>query len=142
MSFCKNIKQAGFFLILFVSISCFANGVNNQGIEQMKSKALNGDVPTMNLLGNIYKSGHTMAAFNKPDYVEAKKWFELAAVHKHPSANYNLGTLYEVGGHGLEKDLKKAMNYYETSYNIGFGKNSLEKLRNICKMPEVECLLK
>ena len=141
MSFFKNIKQAGFFLILFVSISCFANGVNNQGIEQIKAKALNGDVPSMNMLGNIYKSGHTMAAFNKPDYIEAKKWFELAASNKHAAAHFNLGTLYEVGGHGLQKDLKKAMNYYETSYNLGFER-SLERLRNICKIPEVECLLK
>jgi TPR repeat protein len=141
MSFCKNIKQAGFFLILFVSIYCFANGVNNQGIEQIKTKALNGDVPSMNMLGNIYKSGHTMAAFNKPDYIEAKKWFELAASNKNAAAQFNLGTLYEVGGHGLQKDLKKAMNYYETSYNLGFER-SLERLRNICKIPEVECLLK
>lgn len=129
------------FLILFFSISCFADGINNQSIEGLKSKALNGDVLSMNLLGNIYRSGHTMAAFNKPDYVEAKKWFELAASNRYAAAHFNLGMLYEAGGHGLEKDLKKAMNYYETSYNLGFEK-SLERLRNICKIPEVECLLK
>lgn len=122
MSFCKHIKKAGFILILFVSISCFADGINNQSVEGIKSKALNGDVLSMNLLGNIYRSGHTMASFNKPDYVEAKKWFELAASNKYAAAYFNLGMLYEVGGYGLEKDLKKAMNYYETSYNLGFEK--------------------
>ena len=39
-----------------------------------------------------------MASFNKPDYVEAKKWFELAASNKYAAAYFNLGMLYEVGG--------------------------------------------
>ena len=136
-----KIKNPLLFFALFASGFCYANGVNVGSIDMFKQKAAAGDVASMNMLGNIYKNGHTSDAYLKPDYVEASKWFELAASKNYPAAIFNLGTLYEVGGHGIKKDIKKAVFYYETSFNLGFTR-SLERLRNACKSPEADCLLK
>lgn len=135
------VKHYFAFFVLFMSSICYANGINKAGIDAIKQKAINGDVPSMNLLGNIYKNGHTAEAYLKPDYLESMKWFELAAASNYPPAIFNLGTLYEKGGYGINKDLKKAVSYFENSYNMGFTR-SLEWLRNVCKIPEAECLLK
>jgi TPR repeat protein len=128
-------------LIMLFSSFSHANGINREGIEMFKKQAIAGDVLAMNRLGNIYKSGLTSDAYQKPDYLEALKWFEAAAAKKYPPALFNIGTLFEVGGFGINRDLKKAVFYFETSYNMGFER-SLERLRNVCKIPEAECLLK
>lgn len=92
-------------------------------IDKVKSDALNGSVQAMNLIGNLYKSGNGGpfdSSISSPDFIEAKKWFEMAAEKGYAPAIFNLGTLYERGGFGLEKDLGKARQYYQNAVNRGF----------------------
>lgn len=114
-------------------------GINEASLNAIKDKALNGDPASMNLVGNIYKSGPFGRAVVSADYVEAKKWFEMAAEKGHAPAFFNLGTLFENGGHGLERDIAKARQYYEIAVRSGFQRAQarLDQLNNSASDPKV-----
>lgn len=120
------MKKLIIFISLIVSFQfgcAFAQGqtgINEASFNAIKDKALNGDLASMNLVGNIYKSGPFGRAVNSPDYLEAKKWFEMAAEKGYAPAFFNLGTLFESGGYGIEKDISKARQYYEVALKSGF----------------------
>jgi TPR repeat protein len=137
----SNLKIFLFSFTFFIAGFSYANGINRASIETMKQQALAGDVLAMNRLGNIYKSGLTSEAYQKPDFSEALKWFELAASKKYAPSIFNIGSLYEKGGFGISRDLEKALLFYETSFNMGFER-SREALVNICKIPEARCIFK
>lgn len=48
----------------------------------------------------------------------AKKWFELAAEHKHPQALNSLAIFYEKGMDGVA-DKEKALEYYKKAADVG-----------------------
>ena len=52
------------------------------------------------------------------DYVEAVKWFKLAANGNNSEAFYYLGVCFEKG-FGVSKNLKRAMYYYNEAYKRG-----------------------
>jgi S1-C subfamily serine protease len=94
-------------------------------LNSVKADAMNGNVQAMNLIGNLYKSGNGASfdpSLKSPDYIEAKKWFEMAAAKGYAPAIFNLGTLFEQGGFGLEKDLNKARQYYQSAVKAGFSR--------------------
>lgn len=51
-------------------------------------------------------------------YVEAVKWFKLAAEQGNADAQYNLGDCYFLGN-GVEKDLKEAVKWYKLAAEQG-----------------------
>ncbi|MEK9985501.1 MAG: tetratricopeptide repeat protein, partial [Opitutae bacterium] len=55
--------------------------------------ALAGDAKAQNVLGRIYAEGKEV----EQDYVEAIKWFRLAAEQGHVVSQYQLGLIYEKG---------------------------------------------
>ena len=87
-----------------------------------------GHESAMNMLGqyNLHGRGRDK------DYVTAVKWYKKA-IETNPnlsSAYCNLGYCYEFG-FGIEKDLNKALEFYEKSANLGneTGKNNLKNLK-------------
>ena len=60
------------------------------------------------------------------DYTQAIKWFRLAADRGLAKAQFNLGTMYEIGD-GVAKDYKQAIKWYQLAANQGnvYGQQSL-----------------
>lgn len=77
------------------------------------AKAEDGDADAQNYLGEIYERG----LGGERDFVEAAKWYELAANQGHASAQFNLGKLHETG-QGLQPDPEKALYWYRKASNL------------------------
>ncbi|MDR2892149.1 MAG: sel1 repeat family protein [Deltaproteobacteria bacterium] len=91
------------------------------------------------LLKPLAEQGNQAAAFSMglmeargnlgaPDYVKARKWWEMAAGQNHPEAEYNLGLIYargvQNGGDGADpsqRDYAKAREWLERSAGHGHG---------------------
>ena len=54
------------------------------------------------------------------NYVEAAKWYKLAADQGYASAQYNLGRAFDMG-EGVEKDSKEAVKWYKLAADQGFA---------------------
>lgn len=82
------------------------------------TKAANlGHPPSLNKLGDFYHSGSGGLIKNEEF---ALKYYKEAADLKSVDAIINLGTIYEEGGYGnLERDDKKAFEFYELAAHLG-----------------------
>lgn len=123
----KNI--AAFLLsnvFLIVTASAQAPEANPQ-VQAIVQKANDGDQSSMNMMGNLYKSG-SLGLTKNP--LEAKKWFEKAAQLNYAPSLFNLGLLYENGAEGINQDIPTAKNYYESASKLGFKKAD-ERLANL-----------
>lgn len=60
-------------------------------------------------LGDMYCNGMGV----EQDLTAARAYYEKAAEHGHAGALRNLGALYAAGAAGMEKDLEKAMEFYQ-----------------------------
>ena len=70
------------------------------------------------MLGDFYKAGLGGA---RQDFVEAIKWYRVAAVSKHAcaaKAQFELYVGYE-SGHGIAKDLRTAMSWLTMAAEAG-----------------------
>lgn len=90
-----------------------------QTLEQIVTAARNGDLPSINLMGNMHKVGNTN--FGMPvNIAEAKAWFEIGASKGYAPSMFNLGLFYENGAAGIPKDIEKARAYYAQAAKLGF----------------------
>ena len=69
--------------------------------------------------------------YNQKNYVDAVKYYRIAAGQGIMDAQYSLGYCYEFG-QGVEKDDKEAMKWYQRAANQGY-KHAKEKLKAIEK---------
>ncbi len=99
-----------------------------QGVKEDPEKAFywfenaaeKGNVYAISNVGHCYQKGY----FVKRDYVKAAEWYKKG---EHSSVCcLALGELYELGN-GVEKDLEKAMHYYEMAEVLGGVGNSPKK---------------
>jgi len=65
-------------------------------------------------LGQLYANGQGVPQ----DYVQARQWYEKAAIQGDASAQLNLGVLYE-NGSGVPKDYQLALFWFRRSANRG-----------------------
>lgn len=95
-------------------------------IEDLRSKATNGDVAAQYKLGTLYYSKDTPGI--KQDYHEAYKWFRTAADHDYAPAQSKLGQIY-LSGLGLSSDFAEGIRWWriaaqngdaEAQYNLSF----------------------
>jgi TPR repeat protein len=65
-------------------------------------------------LGLLYRKGRGVPQ----DDVQARKWYDKAAVQGHAKAQYNLGTLY-FNGEGVPKDYQQALRWFRLAADQG-----------------------
>ena len=92
-------------------------------INELKSKAANGDVSAMFYLGRTYEEVKGIPH----DYVEAMKWYRLAAEKGSGPASWSIGRLFEMGK-GVDTDLLEAQRCYRQALKLGFRRTSLTKI--------------
>lgn len=83
-------------------------------IEAIPAEAENGDALSQFELGLIYGIGHKAP----PNYVEAAKWFRMAAKQGHARAQYYLGVM-NAEGLGMTKDESEAVKWFRQSAETG-----------------------
>ena len=111
-----------FISILLLSISCLAVPVwadfqagmdaNNRedyatALHEWRPLAEQGDALAQYHLGVLYRKGRGVPQ----DDVQARQWYDKAAVQGHAKAQYNLGTLY-FNGEGVPKDYRQALRWF------------------------------
>ena len=86
-------------------------------------RAQDGDAEAQISLGADYHYGDGV----EQDYVEALKWFRLAAEQGYAAAQFNLGVFY-YSGEGIEQDYVEALKWFrlaaeqgiaDAQYNLG-----------------------
>ena len=60
------------------------------------------------------------STYGKPNLALTNYWLQQAAQQDHTESQYNLGICYELG-HGIEKDLQKAAEYYQKAAEKGYA---------------------
>jgi len=96
-------------------------------VNWYKKAADNGHKESQNKLGNFYSSGTGGTA---KDEVQAVNWYKKAAAQGLAVAYTNLGYCYK-DGHGVQKDLTQALEYFEKAVQHGdeFGELGLEEIK-------------
>lgn len=110
------------FLIIVAFVGFSGQAAALTAYEKFLEKATGGDLASMNLLGNMLKTGTGGA---QKDVQASKKWFEKAANKGYAPSAFNLGLMYEIGTDGIEKDLSLAKKYYQQSSASGYQRATL-----------------
>lgn len=84
-------------------------------IDELKTKAANGDIEAQLNLGYMYLYGINGVNI---DYKQALSYYEAAAAQKSAVAYNNLGSLY-FSGVGTEVDKEKALHFFEEAAKLG-----------------------
>ena len=87
---------------------CAARVGNDPTIAELKTKALAGTIGAQVWLGSKYDRGDGVPQ----DYVEAAKWYDMAANSGDAIAQNSLGSLYQEGL-GVAKDLAQALAWFQ-----------------------------
>ncbi|GAB1440551.1 hypothetical protein MASR2M36_33360 [Providencia sp.] len=98
------------------------NGVSkdaNLGVEYLKKSAEQDWKGSLELLCYLYVFGDADNNVEK-DFVEAKKWCEIAASKDVANAYYNLGVMHN-DGLGVEKNKSKANSWFGRACNNGIN---------------------
>lgn len=80
----------------------------NMGATQSAARAVAGDAATQFELGVRYLTGEGAPR----DYVEGRKWLEMAAEGGHVGARYDLGVMY-LNGFGVQRNEALAYQWFE-----------------------------
>ena len=83
-------------------------------LREWRPLAEKGDALAQYHLGVLYRKGRGVPQ----DDVQARKWYDKAAVQGHAKAQYNLGTLY-YNGEGVPKDYKQALRWFRLAADQG-----------------------
>ncbi len=88
---------------------------NAKAVAPCTQAADQGNLAVRVTLGNLYNQG--VDGLDR-DYGQAAKWFRKAAVEGEPTAQYLLGTLYELG-HGVPQDIVEAYAWMDVGTRYG-----------------------
>jgi TPR repeat protein len=83
-------------------------------LREWRPLAEKGDALAQYNLGLLYRKGRGVTQ----DDVQARKWYDKAAVQGHAKAQYNLGTLY-FNGEGVPKDYQQALRWFRLAADQG-----------------------
>ncbi len=103
---------------LILTATCFAQQ-EKRDIKALEAKAAAGDAAAQIALGLVYDTGDKVAGVEQ-DRRKAAEWFQKAAAQGVAEAQFNLGTMYEMGV-GVKKDEKKALEWLEKAATQGFA---------------------
>jgi uncharacterized protein len=76
-------------------------------VNELRKSAEAGDAAAQFRLGLLYEEGKGLPQ----NYLQAKEWFETAALQGHAAAQLHLGTLY-LGGNGAPQSAQMALVWY------------------------------
>lgn len=98
------------------------------GKPPLRERALKGDADAQFTLGKNYEAGRSGL---KKDYLEASRWYRLAAEQGDPFAQASLGLLYRFGK-GVEQDYVQAYMWFSLSARqlTGADQESIIELRD------------
>ena len=92
----------------------------NEGVGIYKK----GYPPAQHSLGTIYAEAMDV----NQNYIEALKWYRMAAAHGYDESQYSLGVMY-YKGNGVNQDLKEAANWYQKASEQGHVRSLLNLAR-------------
>ena len=84
----------------------------------------NGYPTAQHSLGTIYAEGMGV----NQNYIEALKWYRMAAEQRYTESQYSLGVMY-YKGNGVNQDLKEAANWYQKAAEQGHVRSLLNLAR-------------
>ena len=99
-SACPDMKPA-------VDTSKNDRAVDQAAAKELRMSAEEGNASAQNRLGLLYDEGKGVPQ----DYIQAKEWFEKAAMQGHAGAQLNLGTLY-LEGNGAPQSAQMALVWF------------------------------
>lgn len=107
---------------LFKGLAAFGSGDFATAIEELGPLAEQGDVLAQSKLGERYENGHGVPQ----NYIEAVKWYRLAALQGNALAQSHLGEIYDTGK-GVPEDDAEAVKWYRLAAEQGsaFAQNNL-----------------
>ena len=97
-------------LLCLVYALNFSLGAAEPAVDELKAKAIAGDIDAQVILGGKYDSG----AGVKRSLKEAAKWYEMAAKAGSALGQNNLGSLY-LRGEGVRQDYARAIDLFQKS---------------------------
>ncbi|HEY4952517.1 MAG TPA: tetratricopeptide repeat protein [Verrucomicrobiae bacterium] len=111
-----NISRQFFRMVFCCCLVALAGCVSNQmpSIAELQPRAQNGDAVAQRELGEKFDFGYE----TKQDYVEAAKWYQMAANQGDAAAQNNLGSFYQYGL-GVATNYSKAVELYKQSASQG-----------------------
>jgi TPR repeat protein len=68
-----------------------------------------------------YEIGWIYANIEPINYIDAIRWYRIAAAYQHREAQNNIGVLYEAGL-GIEQDYVQAAYWYQLASNAGLAR--------------------
>ena len=111
-SFLRKLPVLFFILVVLTGIR--PGYTAEQGIEQLREAALQGDTTAQFNLGHQYYNGEGVPQ----DYREAVKWFRMAAEQGHAKAQSGLGFMYH-NGKGVPQDYREAVKWFRMAAEQG-----------------------
>jgi TPR repeat protein len=91
-------------------------GKNPQVLRELYARATAGHADSQLNMGNLFIKGQVVEL----DYVEAAKWYRLAARQGVPQAQFNLGMIYDAGL-GVTKNQIEAVRWYRAAAEQGLA---------------------
>jgi TPR repeat protein len=89
-------------------------------LEIINEHGSKGSADAQNMLGELCEIGLDQGLEGKPNLEKALEWYRIAIKQGHNRALFNVGALYEKG-QGVEKDLHKAVRFYQEVHLINPG---------------------
>jgi len=103
---------------LLVATALHVGVIVGQTVEELRSRAEQGDASAQSYLGMKYDYGQGVPQ----DYAEAVKWYRLAAEQGDAFAQFNLALMYDLG-EGVPQDYARAHKWF----NLAASRASAEK---------------
>lgn len=86
-------------------------------LKKMEQNAAQGNVIAQNLLGSYYEQGK----YERQNYTEAMRWYELAAAQGSKFTQRRIGLMYE-NGNGVAQNYREAAHWFKlAATEAGFG---------------------
>lgn len=104
----SGLMKRSLILLLFVFFLGSAAWAEKADLDDLKGRAVKGDVEAQVALGLTYVKGEDV----EQDFAEAQKWWDAAAKQGDAAAQYYLG-LMSARGDGVDKDMAAAKKQWE-----------------------------
>ena len=91
-------------------------------VDSLKNRAAQGEAKAQTILGLMYYEGRGVPQ----DYVQAHKWFNLAAAQGYANAQFLLGAMYE-RGEGVPQDYVQAHKWFNLAAANSTGKEAHDR---------------
>ncbi len=103
-------------------LAAYERGNFETALEELLPLAEQGDAGALFILGLMYSKGEGVPH----DYVEAMRWYRLAAEQGHSAAQFNLADMYKYGK-GVTQDYVQAYMWWSVAGANGFEEANIHR---------------